>query len=152
MRALFRTQLLLSLLPVISAAGQSQSPVAILPDTVAWVAVSHTPGAHVRWLVGQGQPSGAYAFQTKFERGTRGAPHTHPDIRFTVVLSGTWYVGFGDTFDESKLVAIPAGSLYVAPAGVPHFMWAKDGEVVIQEAGSHPTATDFVKPRPGQRP
>ena len=144
MHAFSRAHLLLFVLPVASAAAQSRSPTAIRPDTVPWVAVSHTPGAYVRWLVRQGEQSGVYAFQTKFERGTRAAPHTHPDTRYTVVLSGTWYVGFGETFDESKLVTIPAGALYVAPQGVPHFMWAKDGEVVIQESGAHPTATNFM--------
>ena len=48
------------------------------------------------------------------------------------MLSGTLYVGFGEQFDESTLVAVPAGAVYVAPAGVPHFLMAKDGEVIYQ--------------------
>ena len=79
-------------------------------------------------------------------RGTRA--RSAPDNRYTLVLSGTWYVGFGETFDATKLVARPAGAVYVASARVPHFMWAKDGEVVIQESGTNPTATDFVRPAP----
>ena len=145
MRAIIRVTLLCAFLPITRASAQG-SPAAVLPDTVPWVAVSHTPGAHVRWLVGQTDKSGVYAFQVKFEPGTKGAPHTHPDTRYTLVLSGTWYVGFGQTFDETKLVAIPAGAVYVARARVPHFMWAKDGPVVIQESGTNPTATDFVQP------
>ena len=145
MRASICASLLSLALPIALASGQS-SPAAVLPDTVPWVAVSHTPGAQVRWLVGRTDKSGVYAFQVKFEPGTKGAPHTHPDTRYTMVLSGTWYVGFGPTFDETKLVAIPAGAVYVAPARVPHFMWAKDGPVVIQESGTNPTATDFVQP------
>lgn len=135
-------------LPIARTAAQSGPPTPVLPDTIPWVAVSHTPGAHTRSLVGRGQKTGAYAFHVKFEPGTKAAPHTHPDDRFTIVLSGTWYVGFGETFDAAKLVAIPAGAVYVAPAGVPHFMWAKDGQVVIQESGINPTATDFVRAAP----
>ena len=67
--------------------------------------------------------------------------HTHPDTRHTTVLSGTLYVGFGDVFDESRMAAVPAGGLYVAPAKVPHYLWAKDGDVSYQEVGVGPTAT-----------
>jgi hypothetical protein len=43
------------------------------------------------------------------------------------VLLGTIDVGFGENFDETKVVAIPTGGMYVAPAGLPHYVWAKDG-------------------------
>ncbi|MBP7149731.1 MAG: cupin domain-containing protein, partial [Acidobacteria bacterium] len=69
-----------------------------------------------------------------------------PDERNTTVISGTVYVGFGESFDETKIVAVPAGAVYVAPAGVPHYLWAKDGDVVYQEAGVGPTGTSFGKP------
>ena len=145
MRVSVLVPLVAAALPLARSAAQSGSPAPVVPDTIPWAAVSHTPGAHVRWLVGRAEKTGVYAFQVRFERGTRAAPHTHPDARYTLVLSGTWYVGFGEAFDETKLVAIPAGAVYVAPAGVPHYMWAKDGEVVIQESGTNPTATDFVQ-------
>ena len=48
-------------------------------------------------------------------------------------------------FDESKVVAIPAGGVYVAPANVAHYVWARDGEAIYQEAGVGPTATVPVK-------
>ena len=72
-------------------------------------------------------------------------PHTHPDARHTTVLAGTLYVGFGDVVDESAAVAVPTGAVYVAPAGVAHWVWAKDGEVQYQEAGVGPTATTPIK-------
>ena len=63
------------------------------------------------------------------------------DTRSTTVLSGTLTVGFGDAVDEAKAVTVPAGAVYVAPAGVPHWVAAKDGAVVYQESGVGPTAT-----------
>jgi len=60
------------------------------------------------------------------------------------VLSGTLYVGFGETFDETKVVAIPSGAVYVAPAEVPHYIWAKEGEVWYQEMGMGPIGTVFI--------
>lgn len=47
-------------------------------------------------------------------------------------------------FAETKVVAIPSGAVYVAPANVPHYVWARDGEVLYQEAGVGPTGTTFV--------
>ena len=43
------------------------------------------------------------------------------------------------------MVAIPEGAVYVAPANVSHYLWAKDGDVVFQEGGVGPTATTMVK-------
>jgi hypothetical protein len=50
-------------------------------------------------------------------------------------------VGFGTAVNESQMVKVPAGAVYAAPANVPHYLWAKDGEVEYQEAGVGPTGT-----------
>jgi quercetin dioxygenase-like cupin family protein len=69
-------------------------------------------------------------------------PHTHPDAwRTAVVLSGTLYFGSGEVWDESKLKAYPAGTFYTEPAGAPHFVWAKDGEVILQVTAMGPTGS-----------
>jgi quercetin dioxygenase-like cupin family protein len=124
------------------ACAQNAGPVPILPSTVQW---QSSAGADLAWFVGAPDKPGPYAIRVKFPAGTRLAPHTHPDERFTTVLEGTLHVGFGDVFDETKLVAIPPGGMYVAPAGVAHFGWAKDGPVTYQESGMGPTATSFLK-------
>jgi hypothetical protein len=60
------------------------------------------------------------------------------------VLQGVLYVGFGRTFDESKLVAIPTGAVCVIPADLPHYVAAKEGDVIYQEAGVGITGTMFL--------
>ena len=95
--------------------------------------------------LGAGDKPGPYLLRGKLAQGARIPPHTHPEERNGTVLSGTVYVGFSPTFDESKAMAIPAGGVWVAPANVPHFLWAKDGEAVFQCGGIGPTATSFVK-------
>lgn len=57
---------------------------------------------------------------------------------------GKIYVGFGKSFDKSKVIAIPAGSVYITPANVPHYIWAKEGNAIFQEAGIGPTKTTFI--------
>ena len=51
------------------------------------------------------------------------------------VISGTLLMGYGDKFDETTMKALPAGSIWTEPAKAPHYVWAKDGEVVIQVMG-----------------
>ena len=61
--------------------------------------------------------------------------------------SVVWYhlCRLGETFDESNLVAIPTGAVFVTPANVPHYVWARDGEAIYQESGVGPTGTSFIK-------
>ena len=113
----------------------------VLPQDIKWFTPPTNATIHGAWVIGSEQAPDPYLFRVRLEAGGRMAPHTHPDTRNTTVLSGTLYVGFGDTFDETKVVAIPTGGVYVASANVSHFAWAKDGEVVYQEAGVGPTAT-----------
>jgi len=49
-------------------------------------------------------------------------------------------------------VAVPAGAAYVAPAGVPHHLSARDGDVVYQEGGFGPTANLPVQGPPAEAP
>ena len=80
----------------------------------------------------------------KFPANFRNTPHFHPDDRVVTVMSGTLYVGYGEQFAESQLKALPAGSIWTEPAKQPHFVWAKDGEVVIQVSGVGPSGVTQV--------
>lgn len=95
-------------------------------------------------MVGAEQAPGLYALRVRLDAGARIPPHTHPDIRYSTVLKGTLYVGFGGAVDESAMVAVPAGAVYVAPADQPHYLWARDGAVEYQESGVGPTGTIVV--------
>ena len=89
--------------------------------------------------------AGEYVQRTKFPPGTKVMPHWHPDEwRTAVVISGTLYFGVGEQWDESKLKAYPAGTFYSEPPKTPHFVWAKDGEVIIQTTGMGPTGTTMI--------
>ena len=127
------------------AISQTPMPTPILPDSVRWITPPDLPGLHAAWLLGGEKSMGAYILRVKLAAGTLIPPHTHPDERNTTVLSGTIFVGFGETFDEMKIVAVPAGAVYVAPADVPHYVWARDGEAMYQESGMGPTGSVFKR-------
>ncbi|MCB1771645.1 MAG: cupin domain-containing protein [Candidatus Competibacteraceae bacterium] len=146
--AAIRILLLLGIASLLStgAAAQNALPQPILPETLRWI---ERPGGlplQAAWVLGAESKPEPYLIRVQLAAGGRIPPHTHPDARRTTVLSGTLYVGFGATFDAAHLVAAPTGAVYVAPAEVPHFLEARDGAVVYQEAGVGPTGTTWVKP------
>lgn len=128
-------------------AGRAQeTPAPVLPDTMPWVSPPTIPGLQAAWLLGAERHAGPYILRVKLAAGARIPPHIHPDTRNSTVLEGTIYVGFGETFDTTTVVAVPAGAVYVAPANVPHYVWARDGAAVYQEAGVGPTGTTPISP------
>lgn len=133
---------MLAVSPIVFA--QSGTPEAIEPSMLNWASPPGHPKLQAAWVVGGEEEHEPYALRVKLSRDGKIPPHTHPDTRYSTVLSGTLYVGFGKTMEKSKMVAIPAGSVYVVKADVPHYLWAKDGDVTYQEGGTGPTATNFL--------
>lgn len=129
----------------LAAAAEPAAPEPILPEALQWAGPPDNPKLKGAWMIGAESEPGPYALRVALLKGGRIAPHTHPDTRYTTVLSGTLYVGFGAREDDAALVAVPAGGVYVAPQGVPHYVYAKDGDVVYQEAGVGPTANIPVR-------
>jgi hypothetical protein len=96
-------------------------------------------------LVGNPSKPGPYTLRLKFPTGYKLAPHMHPDSREVTILSGTWYTGYGETFDTAALKALPAGSFYTEPANVAHFVEVRE-PVIIQVSGTGPSRRRFVDP------
>jgi hypothetical protein len=116
-------------------------------------AVDFTPPGEIKWVrnaagtnesaVLHGDPSkpGPYVVRVRWFPGNMSRPHFHPNDRFFVVLSGTWWMGTGTTFDPNATVPAPAGSYVVHYGGKVHFDGAKDEEVVIQVWGMGPATS-----------
>ena len=79
----------------------------------------------------------------KIPGGARVLAHTHAQDELVTVIEGTWYLGEGAKFDSAKLKGYPAGSFIVIPAGVPHFVAAKEGTVVVQLSGTGKFQTEY---------
>jgi quercetin dioxygenase-like cupin family protein len=122
-------------------------PIAITPSEMRWVTQGSMAAVGMEQvnLVGDPSKPGPYTLRLKFPAGYRLAPHTHPDHREVTILSGTWYTGYGEKFDESALKALPAGSFYTEPANVAHFVEVRE-PVVIQVSGTGPGGRRFVNP------
>jgi quercetin dioxygenase-like cupin family protein len=101
--------------------------------------------AAIQTIVLKGDPTkpGLYTIMLRIPAGTRIAAHTHPDDRVGTVISGTWYFGYGKTFDTAALRALPPGSFYTEPPGDPHFAETRESDVVLQISGYGPTGTTY---------
>jgi quercetin dioxygenase-like cupin family protein len=134
----------LELVSVGDSMAQTSSPSVVrLPEDIIYEGLPGTP-QHVT-LFGDPSKAGLYVDRIKFAAGTRVMPHWHPDsVRTVLVLSGTFYFAVGEVFDETKLTAYPAGTLYSEPPGTPHYAWAKDGEVILQVTAVGPTGNTRV--------
>jgi quercetin dioxygenase-like cupin family protein len=129
----------------LSAAAQAQEGVVKLPDQIEWKAPAVSPGPSTAALYGDPSKPSVYVARTKLPAGFKFLPHTHPDEwRTVVVLSGTLYFGLGDKWDEGKLKTYPTGTFFSEPKNTPHFVWAKDGEVIIQVTGMGPSGTTLI--------
>jgi quercetin dioxygenase-like cupin family protein len=125
--------------------GWSQEKLPLLRLPAAEIDWNDDAGAVLRrTIAGDQTKPGLYAYRVRFPEGFRNTPHFHPDDRIVTVIEGTLHVGFGKTFDERAMRALDAGSLWTEPGGEPHFVWAKDGQVVIQIIGFGPSATTQV--------
>jgi quercetin dioxygenase-like cupin family protein len=140
--------LLLLGLALVSTAAESPAPSVIVPERLTFASPPAIPDLQSAFVLGAEDRNGTYVIRVKLKAGGRVPAHTHPDTRYSTVLSGTLYVGFGSSADDTRMTPVPAGAVYVAPANVPHYLWARDGEVVYQEAGVGPTGTQLQLAKP----
>ena len=115
------------------------------PSDIKWV--RNAAGTNEQAvLFGDPSKPGPYVARIKWLPGNMSRPHFHPNDRFFVVVSGTWWMGTGEKFDPDSTVPAPAGSYVIHYGGKVHYDGAKTEETVIQVWGMGPaTATPAEK-------
>ena len=119
----------------------------IFPEDIEWQPFAAFPPT-VRLAVMVGDPSqyGPYVIRVKVPGGVRLMPHKHPEDRIYTVMSGVFYIGLGERFDEDQVKAYPPGCVIVLPGDTSHFHWAKAGEYVTQVTAIGPLGLDYLDP------
>ena len=116
-------------------------------EDIVWRAFpAFPPAARLAVLVGDPAQPGPYLIRVKLPGGTKMLPHRHPEDRIYTVISGIFYIGLGEEFDESRLSAHAPGSVLVLPGNQPHFHWAKSGEYITQVSAIGPLGLSYVEP------
>lgn len=124
--------------------GQSQF-VATLPEHIDWKPFAAFPaGVELAVVVGNPLEPGPYVTRVKAPLDSKLMPHRHPEDRVYTVISGVFYIGFGETFDGAAVTAYPPGTALVLPGGTWHFHWAKSGEYVTQITAFGPLGMEYA--------
>ena len=117
------------------------------PDDLKWQdgPPSLPPGAKIAVLEGDPAKEGPFVFRVKVPDGYRIPPHTHPKAERVTVISGTFHLGMGEKFDQTKGEERPTGTYGTWPAGMKHYVWV-EGETVVQFHGEGPWVIEYVNP------
>ncbi len=102
-------------------------------------------GAQTAVLEGNPAEKGTFVMRLKVPSGFTIKPHTHPRQERVTVISGTFQLGHGRTFDEAKLKELEAGSFFSMPPGMEHFARAKE-DTVVQLNGEGPWEINYINP------
>ncbi|MGH7542683.1 MAG: cupin domain-containing protein [Gemmatimonadota bacterium] len=130
-----------------AATTTAETHVIVEPGEIDWQPVPPVlpAGASLAVLAGDLAKEGPFVFRVRLPDGYQVAPHFHPGLENVTVISGTFGIGMGETFDASALRDLGAGALIVIPREDPHFVLAK-GETEIQVHGIGPWALTYVNP------
>jgi quercetin dioxygenase-like cupin family protein len=125
---------------------------ALRNEDMAWEAFpAFPPSARLAVLVGAPSLPGPYVIRVKVPHGVRLMPHRHPEDRIYTVMSGVFYIGLGEHYDESNMQAYAPGSVVVLPGGTSHFHGARSGEYVTQVTAIGPLGLEYVDARDDPR-
>jgi len=126
--------------------GGRKEIVGLTADQVRWFTPPYYKDGRQRaQLFGDSGQGGTWIDRVRIPSDARVLAHTHPQDELVTVIDGTWYLGEGAKFDSAKLKGYPAGSFIVIPAGIPHFVAAKEGGVIVQLSGTGIFQTDYLE-------
>jgi len=131
-----------------AAHNSSDDKNAFAPDTIPWGPAPPVVRPGAQFAVLEGDPtasSGDFTIRLKMPDGFRIAPHWHPLQENVTVISGTFKVGMGDTFNPDAMKTFPAGSFAFLDTNMHHYAMAQ-GETVVQVHGQSPLQFNYVNP------
>jgi len=118
--------------------------IAALSKGGAGAGTSGLAGIETTALIGDPAVAGPYTIALRVPAHTVIAAHTHRDNRSAVVVSGTWFFGYGPVNDPASLKPLGPGSFYTEPAGQAHFARTGDQAAVVYITGVGPSDTHYL--------
>jgi len=145
-------------------------PIGLTPDAMVWTDGPPTlpPGSKMAILEGNPKAEGVFTMRVRIPAGSAIPPHWHPRQERVTILSGAVNLGFGSVANAANTKRYAAGSFYVNPPRVMHFLFFPEATEMqmtgvgpwelqttdISAPAQVPTATATVKsitPQPGSK-
>jgi quercetin dioxygenase-like cupin family protein len=126
------------------AGGDPSAATVMLPNQIPWRDHGTFRLAN---LAGDPDKPGVFVQMLALLKGADfSRPHVHPNSLFTMVLSGTWWVGTGNRFDPANLtVPMKPGTFVTHFGNRVHWDGAKDDDVTLLIIGEGPVTTARVE-------
>ena len=140
-------------IPVPTAMAQTSAEHKIVQSQeIQWKPASAAlpAGAQSAVLLGDPSKEGLFVTRLKVPKGYRIPPHTHPNLEVVTVISGMLNLGMGETADPAKAKALPAGTFYVTPPGMAHFVQFEE-DTIIQVSTNGPWGINYINPKDDPR-
>jgi quercetin dioxygenase-like cupin family protein len=117
----------------------AESPVGFTPESIVWKDAPPTMPAGSRIAVLEGDPAadGTFTMRIRIPAGTVLPPHWHPRHERVTVLTGAAEVGFGSSVDRQAVRRYGAGSFYLTPPRLMHYVLFPE-ETEMQLTGTGP--------------
>ena len=135
------------LLTFAAATASAQGAAKTGGDGLKWGPAPAVFPAGAQMAVVQGDPgsSSLFTVRLRFPNGYKIAPHTHPTDENLTIISGSFRVGMGKTFDEKQMMTLKTGGFATAPANMAHYAEAH-GTTVVQVHAIGPFSLTYVNP------
>ncbi len=119
----------------------------LLPGDLTWSEgpASLPKGTKATVLEGDPAKAGPFTMRLTLPANYKVPPHWHPGIEHVTVLSGSFYMGVAEVFDESKAKKLLVGGFAAMEIGTRHFAFTKE-EATIQLHGIGPWGITYVNP------
>jgi len=107
---------------------KADTPIGITPEAVVWTDGPPTlpPGSKMAVLEGSPRAEGMFTMRVRIPAGSAIPPHWHPRQERVTVLSGAVDLGFGTVANKDSVTRYRAGSFYVNPPRVMHYLFFRE--------------------------
>src|SRR4051794_3797454 len=125
MRTIAIASLLVATIVSAQTPAKTDAPIGITPEAVVWTDGPPTlpPGSKMAVLEGSPRAEGIFTMRVRIPAGSAIPPHWHPRQERVTVLSGAVDLGFGTVANKGSVTRYGAGSFYVNPPRVMHYLF-----------------------------
>jgi len=129
-----------------------ETPIGFIPEAIAWKDAPATlpPGSKISVLEGNPGADGMFTMRVRVPAGSAIPPHWHPRQERVTILAGAVDLGFGSVANAGNVTRYRAGSFYVNPPRVMHYLFFPEAtEMQMTGVGPWELQTSDISAQPG---